>query len=78
MGLLMLCALTFIARISPNDSKEMSTEGVALWSQYINFNIWKKRKYVIWAVAVPTSMFGYFVPYVHLVTIATDFSNRIN
>lgn len=34
----------------------------------INTEIWRKKKYVIWALAVPAALFGYFVPYVHLVS----------
>ncbi|KAG8227514.1 hypothetical protein J437_LFUL002403 [Ladona fulva] len=33
----------------------------------INFEIWRRRKYVIWALAIPSALFGYFVPYVHMV-----------
>ncbi|XP_059473731.1 monocarboxylate transporter 10 isoform X1 [Neocloeon triangulifer] len=33
----------------------------------LNFEIWKNKKYVIWALAIPISLFGYFVPYVHMV-----------
>ena len=65
MGLLMVCAITFVPRLP---SAPIKTKEVALWTKYINFSIWKNKKYVIWAMAVPTSMFGYFVPYVHLVT----------
>lgn len=32
----------------------------------LNVDIWKKKKYVIWAVCVPLALFGYFVPYVHM------------
>lgn len=34
----------------------------------INVDIWKKKKYVIWTLAVPSALFGYFVPYVHMVS----------
>lgn len=32
----------------------------------INVDNWKKKKYVIWALAITVSQFGYFVPYVHM------------
>ncbi|XP_037947884.1 monocarboxylate transporter 10 isoform X2 [Teleopsis dalmanni] len=32
----------------------------------INVKIWKSKKYVIWALCVPLALFGYFVPYVHM------------
>jgi len=33
----------------------------------INVDIWRRRKYVIWALVLPIALFGYFVPYVHMV-----------
>ncbi|KAK0162174.1 hypothetical protein PV327_008532 [Microctonus hyperodae] len=32
----------------------------------INVSIWKKKRYVVWASAIPIALFGYFVPYVHI------------
>lgn len=32
----------------------------------INFDNWKKKKYIIWAISIPVALFGYFVPYVHI------------
>lgn len=32
----------------------------------INFDNWKRRKYVVWAISIPVALFGYFVPYVHI------------
>lgn len=34
----------------------------------INVDIWKRKRYVIWSLCVPLALFGYFVPYVHMVT----------
>lgn len=33
----------------------------------INVDIWKKKRYIIWALSIPLALFGYFVPYVHMV-----------
>lgn len=80
MGLLMICALTFVPVlpacgevVSPSASSRMSNSYNCsrLWVKYVNFAIWKNKKYVIWAIAVPISMLGYFVPYVHLVSTTT-------
>jgi len=35
-----------------------------------NGDIWKNKRYVIWAIAIPMALFGYFVPYVHIVIIS--------
>uniref|UniRef100_A0A1B6MC42 Major facilitator superfamily (MFS) profile domain-containing protein n=1 Tax=Graphocephala atropunctata TaxID=36148 RepID=A0A1B6MC42_9HEMI len=33
----------------------------------VNTEIWHQKKYVIWALAIPVALFGYFVPYVHMI-----------
>ncbi|XP_054271482.1 monocarboxylate transporter 10 [Macrosteles quadrilineatus] len=38
----------------------------------LNTDIWLQRKYVIWALAIPVALFGYFVPYVHMVKFVDD------
>ncbi|XP_061750092.1 monocarboxylate transporter 10 [Nerophis ophidion] len=35
-------------------------------SQVFNVNIWKSVGYRIWAFGIPAALYGYFVPYVHL------------
>ena len=40
----------------------------------INPNIWKNVRYTLWFVAAPIAMFGYFVPFVHLVAYAQSIS----
>lgn len=43
----------------------------------INVDIWKRKRYVIWALCVPMALFGYFVPYVHMVKfVQTAFPGR--
>ena len=47
------------------------------WSQIVYFDNWKNRKYVIWALAIPASLFGYFVPYIHIVAhVHTIWKNK--
>lgn len=31
--------------------------------------LWQNRQYMIWVISVTCSMFGYYIPYVHLVSI---------
>ncbi|XP_075974993.1 monocarboxylate transporter 10-like protein kar [Anticarsia gemmatalis] len=38
----------------------------ALFLSIVDVQIWKKRKYLIWALSMPVALFGYFVPYVHI------------
>lgn len=68
--MLMLCSLAFKPLYerpsleNPQDSAK--SEPI---SNFINLNIWKNKKYLIWVIAVPFSLCGYFVPYVHMVSI---------
>uniref|UniRef100_A0A182SRY1 Major facilitator superfamily (MFS) profile domain-containing protein n=1 Tax=Anopheles maculatus TaxID=74869 RepID=A0A182SRY1_9DIPT len=39
---------------------------------FINFDNWKKKRYIIWAVSIPIALFGYFVPYVHMGKFVKD------
>ncbi|KAH8278540.1 hypothetical protein KR018_004927 [Drosophila ironensis] len=32
----------------------------------VNVEIWKRKRFVIWTLCVPLALFGYFVPYVHM------------
>lgn len=55
------CALVFKPlHVKSNSKKDVSCNGT------FNISIWKNKKYVIWAFLVPLSLFGYFVPYVHM------------
>jgi MFS transporter, MCT family, solute carrier family 16 (monocarboxylic acid transporters), member 10 len=39
---------------------------------FINFDNWKRRRYIIWSMAMPIALFGYFVPYVHMGKFVKD------
>ncbi|XP_050077516.1 monocarboxylate transporter 10 [Anopheles maculipalpis] len=43
-----------------------------LLRSFINFDNWKKKRYIIWAVSIPIALFGYFVPYVHMGKFVKD------
>lgn len=43
-------------------------------SRLFNLNIWKSLGYRIWAFGIPAALYGYFVPYVHLVSCHLLFS----
>lgn len=65
-AMIMVCALAFkpTYKVDKSDMhKSLSDELRSL----VNIDIWKNPKYVIWATMVPLALFGYFVPYVHLV-----------
>lgn len=65
-SIIMLCSLAFkpTYKVEKSDMhKSLSEEFRSL----VNVDIWKNPKYVIWATMIPLALFGYFVPYVHLV-----------
>ena len=33
---------------------------------------WRNRRFVVWTLAIPLALFGYFVPYCHLVRTYAD------
>ena len=41
---------------------------MSCFRKIVNTDNWKNKKYVIWTMAVPSALFGYFVPYVHIVS----------
>lgn len=65
-ALLMVCSLVFkpTYKLEKSDvNKSISDELKSI----VNIEIWKNPKYVIWASMIPLALFGYFVPYVHVV-----------
>lgn len=68
-GLMIVAGLLFKPLAPPPPKaikKETRSAAHNLARSLINFDNWKKRKYVIWALSVPAALFGYFVPYVHM------------
>ena len=62
---LMICSLSF-KDLMP---KPVTEDKVGCIAKLVHVDNWKNMKYVIWAVSVPSALFGYFVPYVHIVRI---------
>jgi MCP family monocarboxylic acid transporter-like MFS transporter 10 len=61
----MMAALTFKPLMPPIVDSGPKKDCI---NQIINVDNWKNKKYVIWALAIPVSLFGYFVPFVHIVS----------
>ncbi|KAJ4451598.1 hypothetical protein ANN_03067 [Periplaneta americana] len=77
IALIMACALLFKplpgTTSSPDHSPRLYKNTMSRRIRsFINVDIWKKKKYVIWALAVPSALFGYFVPYVHMLKFVQD------
>jgi MCP family monocarboxylic acid transporter-like MFS transporter 10 len=82
IALIMACALLFKplpgANIPPSPDNSPRLYKHSVWRRVrsvINVDIWRKKKYVIWALAVPSALFGYFVPYVHMVSYLSCIDN---
>lgn len=66
-SLLILCGLTFTP-----PRRTQSQAGKTDIHRLINLQIWRNKRFVIWAMATPCALFGYFVPFVHLVQFAKN------
>lgn len=71
----MVCSLAFKPRFrSPLSKKNVESENQETYfANLLNVSVWKNSRYVLWIVAVPIALCGYFVPYVHMVS--TSISN---
>ena len=65
---LILAALSF-KPLMPEEMLKSENANEGCCSKLIKVENWRNRKYVIWALVVPLALFGYFVPYVHIVRL---------
>lgn len=68
MFVLMLAGLTYKPLLPVKPSNSQRGGRCPSVSKVFNINIWRSRGYRIWAFGVPAALYGYFVPYVHLVS----------
>ncbi|XP_063773211.1 monocarboxylate transporter 10 [Pseudophryne corroboree] len=61
-----LCILMFILFLAGFTYKPLIPRPSNRRKQIFNFSIFKSKSYCIWAFGIPAALFGYFVPYVHL------------
>ncbi|XP_066103864.1 monocarboxylate transporter 10 [Saccopteryx bilineata] len=90
MFVLFLAGFTYRPLASSVRDKESGIKGgnrVSLFSRrkfsppkkIFNFAIFKVTAYAVWAVGIPVALFGYFVPYVHLVKYVNErFQDKSN
>ena len=50
-----------------------SPEYSIIIDQVVYLDNWRNKRFVIWTLAIPLALFGYFVPYVHLVGVIIVF-----
>ena len=66
----MFASLTFKPIFEASNEEQDDSKGCA--ASILNFDNWKNRKYIIWTIAAPIALLGYFVPYVHIVAYVED------
>ena len=69
MFVLMLAGFTYKPLLPVKPSNTHTGSRCPPMSQIFNFNIWRSLGYRIWAFGIPAALYGYFVPYVHLVSL---------
>ncbi|KAM4633680.1 monocarboxylate transporter 10 [Polymixia lowei] len=67
MFILMLAGFTY-KPLLPKPANTRTGSRCPPLSQIFNINIWKSLGYRIWAFGIPAALYGYFVPYVHLMS----------
>ncbi|XP_069134062.1 monocarboxylate transporter 3-like [Argopecten irradians] len=55
-------------RATPSESVDMSTFRRMLKE----LRLWKNRVFIVWTLSITSVMFGFYIPYVHLVSYAED------
>ncbi|XP_071388653.1 monocarboxylate transporter 10 [Centroberyx affinis] len=66
MFVLMLAGFTYRPLLPTKSPTSRTGSRCPPISQIFNINIWKSVGYRIWAFGIPAALYGYFVPYVHL------------
>ena len=73
-SVLVLCAITFIPvlKSQPKDLHEDQSKLRQILQNLIYLPNWRNKKFVVWTLAIPLALFGYFVPYCHLPQFAKN------
>jgi len=74
-SILILCALTFVPvlpQTSPPVKKKEMSKLMEVAEKLLYLDNWRNKRFVVWTLAVPLALFGYFVPYCHLPQFAKD------
>uniref|UniRef100_A0A8C5Q4D3 Monocarboxylate transporter 10 n=1 Tax=Leptobrachium leishanense TaxID=445787 RepID=A0A8C5Q4D3_9ANUR len=69
MVILLLAGFTYKPLVPRRENLQFKRNGKFYFppcSKLFNFSIFKIKSYSIWAFGIPAALFGYFVPYVHL------------
>ncbi|XP_033112779.1 monocarboxylate transporter 10-like [Anneissia japonica] len=67
VSVLIPCACVYTPLNLNEQSTEISDSKRPRTRRKIDCTIWRVRDFLVWAIATPVSLFGYFVPFVHLI-----------
>ena len=73
---LAVCALSFKPLMPKQPAARPGEAKKSCVEQIVHVDNWRNKKYVIWALSVPSALFGYFVPFVHIVRASTQFGGQ--
>ena len=74
-SVLILCALSFVPVLTPTPpapSEGNSSRLQRIVQSLVYLPNWRNKKFVVWTLAIPLALFGYFVPYCHLPQFAKE------
>nr|XP_046918510.1 monocarboxylate transporter 10-like isoform X2 [Dermatophagoides farinae] len=74
MATLVLCSLSFKEQIK-RPSKQNGSAKKNLANMFFYDALWKNNLYLYWVISIPMGLFGYFVPFCHLVKHARDINS---
>ncbi|XP_069743727.1 monocarboxylate transporter 10 [Narcine bancroftii] len=77
MFVLLLAGFTYKPLVPVEANSKTSKQKLDI-RKIFNVKIWKFLGYRIWALGIPTALFGYFVPYVHLMKYVEETFNLEN
>ena len=73
VAILILASLSFISLMpSKLSATTINDDKKGCCGKLFNVDNWKNKKYLIWSLAFSSGLFGYFVPFVHIVSISID------
>jgi len=73
-SILIICSFTFTPLLPPAPPPAVQNASAfkRLLEKVVYLDNWRNKRFVIWTLAIPLALFGYFVPYVHLPQFARN------
>jgi MFS transporter, MCT family, solute carrier family 16 (monocarboxylic acid transporters), member 10 len=75
LSFVIVCAFLYkpLQQLPPPPKHKHGRSAINMFARsFINFDNWKRKRYIIWSLSMPIALFGYFVPYVHMGKFVKD------